>query len=440
MFSTPRSRSRVIRDAVTQSWSWSEIQNSTKGSCTSSPSGIKRYSKGSGSTQLVYEVETMDDVVTPDFKKLSGRGQIINNPLVKTHTTIDGVVGSNHYSFTQERYGCDPERWYSYTIQESDGDRDLIYESSEPYLPNPMSASQEEVVKELAITSAHARISRADVQSLVVAAEANKTVVGLIDVLKRVRRITKAIRKANLKMLKKEMSFQNLQDDYMQARYGLRPLYYDAKGIMNALKSKQLAQRQTFRGFHSATESDSNHDLMAVLKHSDTQGLDISSPLYRSVKCSFEARAGVLTSWNPNFDGAFGFDQIPESLWELIPFSFIVDWFTNCGDYVSSLAPNVGCKTLASWVTTTKEVYQSTTVGSPVITYWDGTLNGVRAANASASSSGSSHKYTKIVTREPNPSLPSLPNFTVNLDSLKIIDLGIILRNIRRNSSTSLRL
>jgi len=59
----------------------------------------------------------------------------------------------------------------------------------------------------------------------------------------------------------------------------------------------------------------------------------------------------------------FSWESIPITAWELIPFSFVVDWFVNFGDYIQALTPKLGIKGLSSWTTVIKETKVTRSVG-----------------------------------------------------------------------------
>jgi len=61
----------------------------------------------------------------------------------------------------------------------------------------------------------------------------------------------------------------------------------------------------------------------------------------------------------------------PASLaWELVPFSFVVDWFANVGDFLASFTDTVGCTLSNTAVTTTRENGQMTQFNGYYGTTW----------------------------------------------------------------------
>jgi hypothetical protein len=381
----------------------------------------------------------MDDYVTPNYWKIAMNGGIVNNHLYKYRHVIDGKLGLCSYYFMQQRQlGCPGQLWTDYTPHNANGFRDLTALSLTPYLDLSFSDAEKQSAKDLAITEAWARISQADVQSLVIMKEADKTVRGLTILLKRVYRIALSVWTGNLKLFLKEISFKELQDIYMTARYELRPLYYDVRGLYKAISPHEQLDRSTSRGSTVISSSDSVTEMVPVRDLSAALGLLIEAPLYKSVKLEYSVRAGVLSKWTASLGNNLGLSEIPESVWEIIPYSFIIDWFCNVGDYVSSWSPNIGATTLASWVVMKETKIQKTTVGTPVITKTTGTIG--RTIDEVASATGSIYQLTEVTTREPYTSRPIMPRVEVKLDMAKILDLSIIIRNLRRGLSRTLRL
>jgi hypothetical protein len=138
----------------------------------------------------------------------------------------------------------------------------------------------------------------------------------------------------------------------------------------------------------------------------------------------FEARAGVLTDVELSHVSIWGTDAIASSLWELTPFSFILDWFFNVGQKIAAFSPNAGVRKLASWVT----VRTLATLTNSA----DGFSNVVVCDYADSMSwSGVKTRTESWTTRTPNPTMRLLPSVKIRLDNLKLLDLGIILNKMR---------
>jgi hypothetical protein len=114
-------------------------------------------------------------------------------------------------------------------------------------------------------------------------------------------------------------------------------------------------------------------------------------------------------------------------IWELLPFSFIIDWFFSVGYTLSSWTSNPGLHPLASFLT---EEYKITTTD---------TLSGVTAPavigtavndGITTQQIGMTKTEQLIKRRIPSPQRAILPHFNLRLDTAKLIDLATIGRNI----------
>lgn len=426
------------------------VDGSGNGSCTADPM-YRTFASVSGTLLKQYHSVTMDDFVTPDFRRQSARGRIINLPMEKTETIKEYFPGTIDRVSGIENLGCTPQRWYLYSTRNQIGPMDSYafitkYMTIQPYASEPgLSANKEQALRELAITDAYASIGNSDVMALVALAEAGKTVDGLKSTFLRVNRIlfklvkgAKRLKQKQVKTeanklwldkrLKKDLVYlsKEMKDLYMEARYGLRPLYYDLKGLVKVLtKPNQLAfDRLTFRGRQDWGDSNDDRVVKRILYESDYLDHDVT--FIRSTKVDLSVRAGVLTSFKDlGLAQAFGLDLLAESAWELVRLSFVLDWFLNVGKLISSWTPNYGFKALASWVTVRKTVTKTITIGDTVIT--PRVYASVRPCNYHTFYSGGILECTSVYKRIPNPSRPVLPHFNVKLDALKLVDLAIIL-------------
>jgi hypothetical protein len=72
-------------------------------------------------------------------------------------------------------------------------------------------------------------------------------------------------------------------------------------------------------------------------------------------------RCGIL--YELDLDrSTFGFslDEIPNAGWELLPFSFVADWFLNLGSWVSAVSPKIGVRKLGEWTVVRKNSFTHT--------------------------------------------------------------------------------
>lgn len=355
----------------------------------------------------------MWDVVTPGFLRKMRSGMIINHHMEKHDTWYTrGIMTVNRGCV--DRSSTTPYTYSGY-IQTGTS---VIGDPSSWYYP--LAPSVDENVIAQAITDAWASISLNESDILVQIAESKKTVYSLISILRHVMKIVRNVEQLKLRALMKEISPKELANRWMECRYALRPLMYDARGIITAYYSdyKRQKMRQTFRAYASDVANTSETDVL--LWSSSAGTLRGNATASRTI----EVRAGVLTFVESlQTLGLWGFTEPFEAAWELIPYSFIIDWFFNVGKLLASWTPNIGFKTLASWYVVTDYTYLMCQLTSgtniPTRNYWD-----YRYV------SGSYSKTDVFKYRCPNPDRPGLPSIQFHLSKPKLLDLGIILKNL----------
>jgi hypothetical protein len=353
----------------------------------------------------------------------SSRGQIINNP----YDSVMTVLADHEHSYLvniMNRYSCGGGLW-RYTGNKQSGSVSGLYACRKTdgagyvdyYAPPP--SINVDAMKDLAVTQAYANADASDAAVLCTLAEFGESVAGILAILKRLRKIYRAIRRLDLYALAKQMSGKEYTARYMEARYSIRPLIYDTKQIIAALDGAEgLAGRQTFRGYQES--SDENE----VYTDGKTTGVGHTT-LKGKCERLVQVRAGVLADVRWTHLGVWGLDQPLEMLWEIVPFSFVIDWFLNVGQTIASWTPNVGIEELASWVvvkdTSTYTTQVDTSFVDPELEY---------NFKEKFECVGAYHTKSVIsTTREVNPQRSFVPRFNVKLSAPKLLDLGIILRS-----------
>jgi hypothetical protein len=376
-----------------------------------------------------YHSQQTWDYLTDNFYSRMNRGEIMNNPFEsRKRLYTEGRAHIDRNCFRQE--GTPPNVYTSGITQ--NGTMASSFYLGTP-MPSPWPGKYYAPSSNLntsnlidqAVQQAWANIDSSEIAGLVTLAEMPKTVASLVGLYKRVFKVFNAVKKKRLKYLLRRITYDDFLDAYMEARYALRPMAYDVRDLARALTARASNQsiRQTYRGYAEDYEEDTLEN--QILYH------NLSSYKVRGNKFysrKFSVRAGVLTA----IEGVstlqiYGLNQPIEALWEMTHLSFALDWFIDVGQAIAALTPEYGTNPLTSWYT-----FKDQRVFRNYVTHvdtsesdeqWnlrnDFTLDGMFIQ----------HNYEQT-KRVPNPNRPILPIFKVKLNPFKIIDLGIIIKNL----------
>jgi hypothetical protein len=362
----------------------------------------------------------MTDVVTPHFAELSGKGFIFNNPMTKITTIECDTPLSQSKEHVHSSLGCTPQKTL-YWRDDFSGERSTKAQCLADQVGFLGPGNFAKDINGLAITDAFSAIGGASLNGLATLYEGEKTVTSMVQILVKLIAILRNVKRFNLKALAGQLSPKEIRDFWLAARYAIRPLVYDTKGVIDAIKKIKGGKipngRQTYRSSGMSEDIESND----VVEITHTNAVhEVVYRYDRSVKSTAIARAGVLV----NAEGAsalnvLGLDLVAETVWEEIPFSFLVDWIFNVGKTIAAWTPNVGFKALASWVVTETVTVQEIKVGvSSIVCKKSGTCESLLM-----SQNGEYSKTTITKTRSPNPSRPIIPDLNIRLDTAKLIDL-----------------
>lgn len=210
---------------------------------------------------------------------------------------------------------------------------------------------------------------------------------------------------------------------WLEYRYGWKPLIMDCETAIdetNKFRDTMKARRLVAR----ATEN--------------VELIDNESPspwypsLYYTLLCSTETRAirgtgsacaGVIYEVKPqttieNLNRILGIraaDVLP-TLWEIVPFSFVADWFVNVGSWLNAVVPDPSVNVLGNWVTR-KDTWSCR---QDVTWYYPPPVAGSTGTTCTV---GSVTTVRNFVERECNQSLTMFPVLTKrNLSTLHLVD------------------
>lgn len=200
-------------------------------------------------------------------------------------------------------------------------------------------------------------------------------------------------------------------DAWLEYRYGWNPILMDLRKIsdeVRIVRARENKRRLVVREQESFTERTSG--AWSPVATSDGLGSDGSWAIENSIRTAagviFELTVRDLPGRTMAFLG-LGAKDLPATLWELMPWSFVVDRFVGVADFISAITPNPDITVVGSWLTTVtnSESRRSATVaygkappeGTAFIGTWGGEITKV-------------FSYSRTV----NPSLPYHPIPTVN--------------------------
>lgn len=365
------------------------------------------------------------DVLVPGFYRRRSRGEIFNNPMTSSCVTWKRVPMDWVYCALQGMP-------YNGTIHTTGGYKqegtfpaELLLGTA--FLPASLPEMKQRV-QDLAITSAWAKAHETDVDALVMLAEGQETVRSFVSIAYRVIRTLRALRRWDVNWIKRQLTPKELADRWMEGRYVVRPTVCDIYGCVNALKRVRMTKpmRKTYRSGASDSSSASSADILV----NEFPG---NWKLYgnKQTLCTVTARSGILAAIEEISEATiWGLNQPLSTLWELIPYSFVVDWFFNVGKTLASWSPMFGARALASWVVVT-----STTVATISTSRLENTALPVVCwySNYCSATNGFVHKTEVVKERIADPSRPVLPTFNVRLNAAKLLDLVIIGKQLLRS-------
>lgn len=400
----PRVRITDSRVGTTASWSGTNNGSPFSGTVLT------------GDTEGLYK--RIDDEPHPGFNRTVKSGGVVLGEclIVTSDRTI--TEGSIHTTSDDGKY--QNTTW-----------GDLVTYSVAPCPPEwPSAFGSGLALGELALASAYAKMNSSSILSGEILSDLDKTVGMLHKPFKGARNLVQKMVKYRKRHLGKTIrsATKASSQAWLEYRYGWRPLISDANQIIrdaNTFREKMERSRLVARSGREASGSRSTSYVgtplpaLSALGNVDVECRTVlkvgAGVIYdRCDRNSFQRLNEIL--------GTRTMD-IPATLWEVIPYSFVVDWFVNVGDWLQAITPNPYVSVRGSWISSSEKSTQSRS-GRIIL---PGGTGGHAAEQTGAL--GSSVTTTATFHRICNPSITFTPTFTGKLGTLQAIDGLALLAN-----------
>jgi hypothetical protein len=268
---------------------------------------------------------------------------------------------------------------------------------------------------------AHSRVASEEFLALVTVKEAGKTATMLAKPFGEALKLIDKVFTRKLFYIQRDgrdalKAFASAWSEY---RFGWKPILYEIEGIWSAYVQSTTAQLKTVRKVARASDS----SIVWKDKKAYTGGatfasqISLSGDLERSAKVAsgvlYELTDDSLADATARRMG-LRLSDVPSTLWEITPYSFVVDRFIDIGVWLQAITPKPGVKVLGTWTTTTESTTNKYTVLDAYTTVVSGTT-----ANYPHHKGAMLSAKVKSATREANPAIPTLP--TVNYRDLNLV-------------------
>lgn len=167
-------------------------------------------------------------------------------------------------------------------------------------------------------------------------AERHQTIKMLKDIVTRVKNLTP-------RNILKNYTSKKLSNDTLAYFFGIKPLINDAYGVGQAIARLSVGEKDKIIVRGSSTQNTEelvyDADSLSAGFPVINNKLNIKLKVTVNYVCEYEIDNGALTYLN-----GIGLINPAEVAWEVMPWSFVVDWFLPIGNYIKSLSSEIGLK------------------------------------------------------------------------------------------------
>jgi hypothetical protein len=163
-----------------------------------------------------------------------------------------------------------------------------------------------------------------------------------------------AARSLRMKYIPKNVGVhKSFASNYLEFHFGMEPLYHDiydsCEVINNPVKSFTFEKSRASSPYKQSWSV----DFGGVLEQDSASG---------QLRCIQGARIKAINSAGLHSLEQLGLANPAALAWEVVPFSFVVDWFVNVGDFLSSFTDFAGMTLDSTFSTTSYKIKSSTVV------------------------------------------------------------------------------
>lgn len=302
-------------------------------------------------------LKTVTDVVTPDFRNRVKAGEIIMNPFELVQSTWESDTCSGDYSGPDFYGPVHVSGDASATLMFATGDWSQLWQDAEAATARS---------RDVALVKAYAKLHSPGMDSGEAIVTLNQTIGMLREPLHSTAELLhRMVRKLDRRVGRRPTpaaAAKAIADIWLEYRYGWKPLLMDCdNAIMLVMEHRQRVFKE-----RRVTRAKAEYVYEYSRAFEALLGTGLIAPVYgtRLDSVKVESFAGIMYEQHARTtrevcDQALG--QRPRdmvsSFWELIPYSFVADWFVNVGDWLQAVVPDPTVDVLASWVTTKRHFH-----------------------------------------------------------------------------------
>jgi len=328
----------------------------TKATCAGTASWAPYYTSTSPDTRTG-TYRNMDDVTGNAPRRNLGVGGFRFNDMSSSYQSIDAGTGTDWLIKGTANQCTGPDTYQfqyrrtnsSLTLgRQLSGFKHSIDPNGRLILNNPASGQLADYLRSLTSTRVWSNRARGGSQTNLYEAlfEVDKTLKLAHEYLTIARNIASSARRNNPAAFAKGVS-----SAYLMTRYGFMPTVSDTFHTLEALKALVGNVLETTRARESSIDVTSS---VKTIGEAGTWNHSTRTLTTTTVSVGAMSLDQYEKTFSDNL--GLGYKNFVTVSWELIPLSFVADWFGNVGDFIGSLVPDFGFTQIGSCTSVRTEV------------------------------------------------------------------------------------